>query len=149
MAPNTAAALLIASFMYGSVASAQSVPDDFTKAREARTLAIQNNDRAMFEKYTSEKFILIEPTGKIEGRSDRAARMKPGAPAPQGQRPPRLNERMSLFNNDTIVVAWDQMNQGAMTHFLETWVKDSGTWRAAGAHVSRGGAGSEDGRGGL
>jgi hypothetical protein len=126
-------------FMLGSASlvRAQAVPEEFTKAREARTMAIQNNDRAMFERYTMENFILIEPTGHIEGRAERAARMKPGTPPPTGQRPPRVNQRISIFNNDTIVVAWDQVQQGVLTHFLEAWVKDNGTWRAAGAHVSR------------
>jgi Domain of unknown function (DUF4440) len=124
-----------------SVALAQSVPPAFQKAREARDKAIQTANVAVYDKYSTANFIVVDPTGIPRTLADQNARFKAqaqrgGAQAP-AQMPKRMDERIDMYNNDTIVLNWAQENpQGGTARITEVWVKEKGTWKCACARAS-------------
>jgi hypothetical protein len=63
--------------------------------------------------------------------------------------PSELDERTAMYNNDTVLLFWQQNTPNGIMNFMETWVKDGGQWKCAAAHVSRPavGGGREGGRG--
>jgi K+-sensing histidine kinase KdpD len=136
-ATYAAAAVLAAGLISGSVVSAQNVPAALTKAREERADALAKGDRAVFDKLTTDQFVVTDPAGRVENKAERAARVTPPANPPQAPPAPHTNEKVGMYNNDTAVATWDASFQGTLTHFTEIWVKEKGVWKCAGAHVSR------------
>lgn len=131
------AAVVIGVFL-ASVASAQQIDPAFTKARAERTQALRVGDKAVFDKLTSDTFIVTDPTGRVENKAERGARVVPPANPPQGQPAPLMNEKITPYNNgNAIVLTWQAMQQGNPTHFLEVWVKEGGQWKVAAVQVSR------------
>jgi hypothetical protein len=149
--PYAITVALAVGLMFASVASAQQMPADFLKARGERIDALAKGDKAAFDRLTTANFVVTDPTGRVENKSERGARVVPPS-TPPGPAAPREKETMAMYNNDTIVLHWSTTQQGATNHFTETWVKDGGQWKAAAAHISRvapagPGGGREGGRG--
>jgi hypothetical protein len=122
----------------GSVAYAQDIPADLTQARAERRESMIRGNPAAFDKLTAASFVSVDQTGRVENKAERASRVVAPATPPQGPLAPpqRLNERISMFNNDMVVFFWQQtMPQGLQT-FTETWVKENGQWKCAASHVS-------------
>jgi len=143
--------LIVSMVVVGSaaVASAQTVPADFTKARNERVEALAKGDKAGFDRLTTANFVVVDPAGRVENKTERMGRVTPVAsPNPGALNPQRTNERTVLYNNDTVVLFWQQMTPQGVQNFMETWVKDGGQWKCAAAHISRpaGGGGREGGR---
>ena len=133
-----ATAALVIGIVSASVASAQNMPADFLKAREERIAALAKGDRAAFDRLTAANFVVTDPTGRVENKAERGARVVPPAtPAPSPLAAPRQKETMAMYNNDTIVLRWSTSQGGGTMHFTETWVKDGGQWKCASAHLSR------------
>lgn len=132
-----ATAALVGALVSGAVVSAQNVPADLTKARQERAEALAKGDRAVFDRLTTDSFIVIDAQGRVENKSERAARVTPPATPPQNPPAARENEKVSMYNNDTAVATWMQTVQGAPLHFMEVWVKDRGAWKCAAANVNR------------
>lgn len=130
-----AAAVLIG-FAFGSIASAQNVPADFVKAREERIAALASGDKAAFDRLTATTFIVTDPTGRVENKTERGARVVPPT-TPAGPAAPREKETMAMYNNDTVVLHWSTSQGGATNYFTETWVKDGKQWKCAAAHITR------------
>jgi hypothetical protein len=135
-------------FVLGSVASAQNPPADLTQARQERADALAKGDRALFDKLTTDNFIVIDAQGRVENKTERAARLAPPANPPQNPPAPRLNEKVSVYNNDTAVATWDQGTPAMPLHFMELWVTDRGQWKCAAANVNRPQPPAGRGRGG-
>ena len=131
-----ATAAFVIGIVSASVASAQNMPADFLKAREERIAALANGDRAAFDRLTAANFIVTDPTGRVENKTERGARVVPPA-TPPGVAAPREKETMAIYNNDTIVLRWSTSQGGATNHFTETWVKDGAQWKCATAHITR------------
>ena len=133
-----AATVLTASLISASMVSAQNVPAELTKARQERGDALAKGDRAVFDKLTTEQFYVVDPTGRVENKAERGARVVPPANPGRGGGPaPLINEKVSVYNNDMAVATWDANEGGAVTHFMEVWVKDQGAWKCAAVSVNR------------
>ena len=135
--PSAAAAVLAATLSVSS-AYAQDIPADLTQARADRREAMIRGNPANFDKLTAATWISVDPTGKIENKADRASRIVAPATPPQGPLAPpqRLNERISMFNNDTVIFFWQQTMPQGLQNFTETWVKENGQWKCAAQHQS-------------
>jgi len=148
---HVAAAVLVVGLGSASVAFAQNMPADFLKARGERIDALANGDKAAFDRLTAANFIVTDPTGRVENKTERGTRVVPPA-TPPGPAAPREKETMALYNNNTVVIHWSTSQGGATNYFTETWVKDGAQWKCAAAHISRiapagAGGGREGGRG--
>jgi hypothetical protein len=146
----TSVAMLLLAAVSVSTASAQSAPAEFNEARTQRMDALFKGDRATYERLTTENFVTVDPEGRVENKAERTGRITPPATPRTGPNPlmsGRLNERIAVYNNDTIVVFWQTKTPNGMQNFMETWVRENGQWKCAAAHVSRPGAAPE-GRGG-
>jgi ABC-type Fe3+-hydroxamate transport system substrate-binding protein len=148
---NIAAAALVMGAVSAAGVSAQKIDPAFTKAREARTKALREGDKATFDKYTAETFIVTDASGRVENKAERGARVVPPANPPQGQPAPLMNEKITPYaNGNVIVLTWQANQQGMPTHFLEVWVKEKGDWKVGAVQVSRpvpAGDGRGEGRG--
>jgi hypothetical protein len=144
----TAAVVVVLGWTSASFAQ-QTMPADFLKARQERNDSLDKGDKATYERLTASGFVVTDPTGRVENRAERVARVVPPQNPPTPA--PRLNETMTMYNNDTIVLRWSTAVGGGQMHFTETWVKEGGQWKCAAAHLSRvapaGGGGREGGRG--
>lgn len=133
-----ATAALVIGAISASVASAQQIDPAFTKARAERTQAMRAGDKATFDKLTADTFIVTDPTGRVENKAERGARVVPPANPPQGQPAPLMNEKIHPYNNgNAIVLTWQAQQQGQTAHFLEVWVKEGGQWKVAAVQISR------------
>jgi hypothetical protein len=139
-------AMLVVGLCVTSVATAQQMPADFLKARGERIDALAKGDKAAFDRLTTANFIVTDPTGRVENKTERGARVVPPA-TPPGPAAAREKETMAIYNNDTIVIHWSTSQQGGTNYFTETWVKDGSQWKAAAAHISRIAPPGEGGRG--
>lgn len=115
-------------------ALAQQIDPEFTKAREARTVALATGDQAAFERYTADAFIVTGPTGRVEDKAQRVGR----ANKPVGQNDaPLEDETITPYGDDTIVLTWQQSNpRGGGMRFLEVWVEERGTWKVAAVQLT-------------
>jgi hypothetical protein len=137
--------ILTASFVLGllsaPIVSAQSVDPAFLKAREERDQSIRTANAAVYDMYTTDKFIVVDPAGNVRSLADQDARFKAQASRPPGAQAqaapaPHMDEKIDVYGN-TIVLNWAQKNnQGGTNRFMEVWVKDNGTWKCAAAHAS-------------
>jgi hypothetical protein len=93
---------------------------------------------AAFDKLTTAGFVSVEPSGRVESKAERAARIVAPATPPQGPLAPpqRLNERITMYNNDMVVFFWQQTMPQGLQNFTETWVKENGQWKCATSHQS-------------
>jgi ketosteroid isomerase-like protein len=123
------------------IVCAQSPEPAFTKAREERDQSIRAADAATYDKYTTDKFIVVDQNGNVRNLSDQNARFQAQAGRPpnaQAQQPqaPHMEEKIDVYGN-TVVLNWAQKNnQGATSRFTEVWVKENGIWKCAAAHAS-------------
>jgi uncharacterized protein DUF4440 len=117
---------------------AQNLPTDLVKARVDRREAMIKGDGAVFDRLTSTNYISYDQTGRVETKAQRASRLQPPATPPQGPiaPPDRLNEHISMFNNDSVVFFWQQRTPQGLGNFMETWVKENGQWKCAGSAFS-------------
>jgi hypothetical protein len=71
------AATAVFVFVLGStsVAFAQNVPADFIKARNERVEALAKGDKAGFDRLTASNFIVTDPTGRVENKTERGGRV--------------------------------------------------------------------------
>ena len=134
------AAPLVFCLLSTPLVSAQSVDPAFQKARDERNKSIQTADAAVYDKYSTDNFIVIDPLGNVRTLADQNARFKAQSsrpPAAQAQaQPERMEERTDVYG-DTIILNWAQKNnQGAINRFTEVWVKQNGIWKCAVAHAS-------------
>lgn len=153
--PCIGTAAILAWLVGVSVAFAQNIPAELTQARGERREAMIRGNPAVFDKLTVAAFISVDQTGRVENKAERGARVVPPATPPQGAfaPAPRLNEHISMFNNDTVVFFWQQTTPQGLGNFTETWVKENGQWKCAASHfsppaVAGGGGGGRDGGGG-
>ena len=131
-----ATAALVIGLASASIASAQNMPADFIKARNERVDALAKGDKAAFDRLTAANFIVTDPTGRVENKTERGTRVvPPTTPPPPAAR--REKETMAMYNNDTVVLHWSTSQGGATNYFTETWVKDGGQWKCAAAHITR------------
>ena len=133
-----AAAGVLAAIMSGSVVHAQNLPADLTQARADRREAMIRGNPAAFDKLTAAQWVSVDPAGHVETKADRASRIVAPATPPTGPLAPpqRLDERISIFNNDTVVFFWQQTMPQGLQNFTETWVKENGQWKCASSHQS-------------
>jgi len=119
-------------------AIAQDMPADLTQARAERRESMIRGNPAAFDKLTTAGFISVEPTGRVENKAERASRIVAPATPPQGPLAPpqRLNERITMYNNDMVVFFWQQTMPQGLQNFTETWVKENGQWKCATSHQS-------------
>jgi hypothetical protein len=150
----TAALLTVATGV--TSAYAQNLPADLVQARADRRAAMIQGNPANFDKLTTADYVGVDATGRVETKAERASRIQaPATPPPPLAPPQRLTEHTLMYNNDTVVFFWTQMNAQGTQYFSETWVKDGGQWKCAESHQSvgvapparDGGAGREGGRG--
>jgi ketosteroid isomerase-like protein len=119
---------------------AQSPEPAFLKAREERDQSIRTADAAVYNKYTTDKFIVVDQNGNVRNLADQDARFKAQAGRPPNAQAqpaaPHMEEKIDVYG-DTVVLNWAQKNnQGATSRFTEVWVKENGTWKCAAAHAS-------------
>ena len=133
--------LFVICLLSGAAVSAQSVDPAYLKIKKARDIAMQTGDDKVYSRYTTDNFWVVMPDGTVQTKEDRvrsliAMKKAVSASHPQSQpRPPR-GEKVNAYG-DTIVVSWiDAIEGGKDARFSETWVKQSGTWKCAAAHVS-------------
>lgn len=131
-----ATAALVIGLASASIASAQNVPADFIKARNERVDALAKGDKAAFDRLTAANFIVTDPTGRVENKTERGARVVPPT-TPPPPAAPREKETMAMYNNNTVVLHWSTSQGGATNYFTETWVKDGAQWKCAAAHITR------------
>ncbi len=148
--PCVVTAAILAGLVGVSVAFAQDLPADLTQARSDRREAMIRRIPAAFDRLTAEAFVVVDQTGRVENKAERAARIIPLATPPQGPLAPpqRLNEHTAMYNDDTAIFFWQQNTQRGLQNFMETWVKEDGQWKCAATHVSLPVAGGRGGRGG-
>ena len=127
---------LVIGLVSASIASAQNMPADFIKARNERVDALAKGDKAAFDRLTAANFIVTDPTGRVENKTERGARVVPPT-TPPPPAAPREKETMAMYNNDTVVLHWSTSQGGATNYFTETWVKDGAQWKCAAAHITR------------
>ena len=113
---------------------------DFWAARTEREQARVTANQAVFERMTTDAFFVVDPTGFIGDKKERLGRMarrggagRGGAVVPR----PKLNERATVYNGDTVVLYWQEKGPEGLEHVTETWVREGGQWKVAAAHVSR------------
>jgi hypothetical protein len=135
--------------LVASVASAQNLPRDCVTARAQREEARVKRDRATFERLTTADFVVVDQLGRIENQKERAERLARPGGGPGPVVAPRTEERTAIYNNDTIVLYWQENTANGIQNVTEIWVKDGGQWKVAAAHVSQPpvGAGRESGGG--
>jgi hypothetical protein len=123
----------------------QRIDPGFLKARQARIEALSKGDKAAFERYTAEEFIVTGPTGAVENKAQRVARADHAQPQPEKFD----NEKMTPYGDDTVILTWSQPGQGGGTgaRFLEVWVKERGMWKVAAVQITPIQAGGGGGRG--
>ena len=92
----------------------------------------------VFDKLTTAGFISVDQTVRVETKAQRAARIQAPATPAQGPLPPpqRLNEHITMYNNDMVIFYWSQTSPQGTQNFTETWVKEGGQWKCAASHVS-------------
>src|SRR6185295_553684 len=85
-------------------AFAQDLPADLVQARADRRAAMIQGNPPMFDKLTTAGFISVDQTGRVETKSERASRIQAPATPPGPLAPPqRLNEHITMYNNDMVV----------------------------------------------
>ena len=139
---------VVAGLLSVAPAYAQNPPQDFLTARAQREEARAKRDRATFERLTTANFVVVDQLGRIENRTQRADRLARG----EGPGPivtPHNNARTAVYNNDTVVLFWQENTPAGVQDVTEIRVKDGGQWKVAAAHVSQPppGDGREGGRG--
>jgi hypothetical protein len=118
------AALAVAS------ASAQTIDPEFTRARQTRNDAIRAGDKATFDKYTTEKFMVVGPTGADETREQRVGRAD--KPLPGGGT--FEEEHITPYANGNVVILnWKQ----GTNRFIEVWAKENGIWKTAAVQITK------------
>lgn len=108
-------------------ALAQKVDPEFLKARQARIQAMNQGDQAAFDRYTADAFFVVGGTGTLESRAQRVARANVTRQPPA----PYLDEKITPYGDDTVILSWRTSGQGGGSRMLEVWVKERGTWRTA------------------
>lgn len=132
---------LVLCLLSAPIVSAQSIDPAFQKAREERDQSIRAADVAVYDKYTTDNFIVVDQNGNVRTLADQNARFKAQSsrpPTAQAQTPPpaHMGEKIDVYG-DTIILNWAQMNnQGGTSRLTEVWVKQNGTWKCAAAHAS-------------
>jgi hypothetical protein len=110
--------------------SAQTVDPEFTRARQARNDAIRTGDKATFDKYTAEKFMVVGPTGAVETREQRVGRADKALP----QNATLEEERITPYANGNVVILnWRQ----GTNRFIEVWAKENGSWKTAAVQITK------------
>lgn len=135
-----ASALFVLGLFSAGVVSAQSVDPAFQKARQERNAAMRTGDMDAFNKYTTDNFLVVDPTGRVENKQERGARVAAAKnnppPAGGGGQPQLLDEKIDVYGN-SVVLNWHAPGpQAREMHFTEVWVKQDGTWKCATAHIS-------------
>ena len=131
------ATVVVAGLLSVASAYAQNPPQEFWTARTERDEARSKRDRLTFERLTAAKFVVVDQTGRVENRTERAERLaRLGGPGPIVTTQ-RTNERTAMYNNDTVVLFWQENGPSGMQNVTETWVRDDGQWKVAAAHVSQ------------
>jgi ketosteroid isomerase-like protein len=125
--------VMMVGLLCGSSLSAQSLPPDFKKAQEERSAAMSRGDAKVYGRYTIDDFVVVMPDGSMQTKSDRMAAMAKAA-TPEQLGPAR--DEKATVAGDTIILNWISAIQGKDARFTEVWVKISGSWKVAGAHVS-------------
>src|SRR6185436_6520661 len=100
-------------------ALAQKVDPEFIKARQARIQAMNTGDQAAFDRYTADDFFVVGGTGVLESRAQRVARANVTRQPPA----PYLDEKITPYGDDTVVLSWSTSGQGGGSRMLEVWVK--------------------------
>jgi hypothetical protein len=136
--PHVAGAAVLAAIISVSSANAQDIPADLTQARADRREAMIRGNPANFDKLTAASWVSVDAAGKVENKAERASRIVAPATPPQGPLAPpqRLNERISMFNNDTVIFFWQQTVAQGLQNFTETWIRENGQWKCAAQHQS-------------
>lgn len=131
------ATLLLVSLSVATRLDAQAPPADFVAARNQREQARATRNAAVFERLTTDNFVVVDPMGRLGDKKERLERLgRAGGVAPFVATP-RLNERVAVYNGDTVVLYWQQQTPEGLEHVTEIWVREAGQWKAAAAHVSR------------
>lgn len=132
------ATLVIVTFSIVARVDGQTPPPDFLAARNQREEARANRDRATFERLTTDGFVVVDGMGRIGDKKERAERLTRGGGGPGPfVATERLNERIAMYNGDTVVLYWQQKAPGGLENVTEMWVRDAGQWKCASAHVSQ------------
>jgi len=113
---------------------AQSLDPAFQKARALRDNALYNGDVAIYERYTTDRFIVVDPTG-IRLMEEQRARVIETKQHPLGPPPPRHDEKIDVYGG-MIILNWNQDAGGKPLDIMEIWIKENGTWKCAAAHAS-------------
>lgn len=112
--------------------SAQSPSPDFEKAKVERNAAMRSGDAKVYGRYTTDNFVVVMPDGSMQSKAERMAIMAKSKPEELG---PSKDEK-AIVVGDTIILNWISSIQGKDARFTEVWVKQSGSWKVAAAHVS-------------
>jgi hypothetical protein len=135
-APAVIATACVVALLSAASAAAQNPPQEFWTARTQRDEARARRDRAAFERLTAANFVVVDQMGRVENRSERAERLARPGPGPIVTTQ-RSNERTAMYNNDTVVLFWQENGPAGPQNVTEIWVKDDGQWKVAAAHVSQ------------
>lgn len=117
-----------------SYVRAQSLDLAFQKARELRDKSLYSGDVEIYDRYTTDKFEVIDPTG-IRLLPEQRARVIATKKHPLGTPPPHEDEKIDVYGG-TIILNWNQDADGKPLHITEVWIKQNGTWKCATAHAS-------------
>jgi hypothetical protein len=136
----SAATLLVIGLAVPARVGAQAPPPDFWAAQKQREQARATRDRATFDRLTTDGFIVVDAMGRLGDKKERLERM--GRAGGGGRGGPfvatqKMNERVSLYNGDTVVLYWQQNAPEGLEHVTEVWVREAGQWKVAAAHVAR------------
>jgi hypothetical protein len=94
----------------------------------------------VFERMTTDGFVIVDVMGRLGDKKERLERMGRGGRAGRGGpfvATTKMNERVSVYNGDTVVLYWQQKAPEGLEHVTEIWVREAGQWKVAAAHVSR------------
>ena len=99
-------------------------PPDLVKAIKARAEAVDKVDVATWERYTTSRFTVVQPTGNLLTRADRVAELKQAKPAASPT--PCTSERITMFAGG--VGATRRCLDAAGAWWLEVWTKAGSQW---------------------
>jgi len=114
-------------FVVAAVVYAQSPPPDLQKAREARSAAQNAGDEQGWARYTTDDFMVVNPTGDALTKAERMAAIKGNKVA----NPPAQTDLKWRVYGDAALETFVLTIPAGPTRFTTVWVKQGGMWKVA------------------
>jgi ketosteroid isomerase-like protein len=127
----TAVALVL---LVASSTQAQQAPPDLQKAIDARVAAQRAGDAESWGRYTTDDFIVVDPSGGVGTKTSRMAQIKGNKNTNPS---PKISDQRFRAYGDTVIVTQVQEGAQGPTRFTTVWVKQNNQWRVASVHQTR------------